>query len=283
VSDGFTMIPHAVLEALALDGSLTRAERRVLLVIYRQSWGWNRADTADACGLAGLTRATGLDRRSARRAVESLVARGMVARAKQADPVACKPAAYAPEPDPRGWLDPGGSHAPGGDAAPGATRPPPPGGATPPPPGGATPPHKRKGEKGRERTPPAPHGASAGLQVGSWTGSPAGELWARFAGRDSRGVLRRPSAMQEQVACLILANNDPADIERAAQAVARRGWGWSAFVRCFPGDDCEFDESQLPQDKRRGKEDRGAEQLRRVLGDDVDVDYDVFAEVYGDG
>jgi hypothetical protein len=282
VSQRFTMVPHHVLERVAAM-DLSGADLRVLCVVLRQSCGWGRDSTDRYCGTASLMQATGLARKTVRRSVRRLVDCGVLRVTRPAS-VSGDPASYGLASDLWTDLTPGDRSDLGTDLTPGDRSDPRPGDRSDPTLGTDLTPHKETGEETeRERPPPAPHGASAGLQVGSWTGSPAGELWARFAGRDSRGALRRPSALQEQVACLILANNDPADIERAAQAVARRGWGWSAFVRCFPGDDCEFDESQLPQDKRRGKEDRGAEQLRRVLGDDVDVDYDVFAEVYGDG
>jgi len=96
VSDGFGMIPNALIDALALDPRLTLSDHRVVLYIVRQSIGYNRADSGDFGSFAAISRGTGLSRRTVVSTLGKLQGLGVLSRTRP--PAGTRPAAYSVQP-----------------------------------------------------------------------------------------------------------------------------------------------------------------------------------------
>lgn len=68
-TEGYTKIPHDVMEAL-IRSNLSSAEVRALLFIARQTWGWQKE--SDTIALRQFSNATGIERRNIWRVIQIL-------------------------------------------------------------------------------------------------------------------------------------------------------------------------------------------------------------------
>lgn len=95
---GHTRIAHPILEALAL-ASFTAAQLKVLMVLIRETYGWQRKDARISLG--AFSAATGSHKSTVQRALEALTGEGVVVVVEPATFSA--PATYRLEKDPRRW------------------------------------------------------------------------------------------------------------------------------------------------------------------------------------
>lgn len=95
---GHTRIAHPILEALAL-APLTAAQLKVLMVLIRETYGWQRKDARISLG--AFSAATGSHKSTVQRALEALTSEGVVIVVEPATFSA--PATYRLEKDPRRW------------------------------------------------------------------------------------------------------------------------------------------------------------------------------------
>jgi len=98
VEHGHTRIAHPILEALAL-APLTAAQLKVLTVVIRETYGWQRKDAR--ISLSAFRAATGSHKSTVQRALEALTGEGVVIVVEPATFSA--PATYRLEKDPRRW------------------------------------------------------------------------------------------------------------------------------------------------------------------------------------
>lgn len=98
VEHGHTRIAHPILEAFAL-APFNAAQLKVLMVIVRETYGWQRKDAPISLG--AFAAATGAHKSTVQRALESLVSEGVVVVVAPATFTA--PATYRLEKDPRRW------------------------------------------------------------------------------------------------------------------------------------------------------------------------------------
>lgn len=98
VEHGYTRIAHPILEALAL-APFNAAQLKVLLVVIRETYGWQQKDAA--ISYTRLEAATGLHRDTVRNALRSLIREGVVIVVREA--TFSEPAVYRLQKDPHRW------------------------------------------------------------------------------------------------------------------------------------------------------------------------------------
>lgn len=244
---------------------LTTAECGVLAYLLRQTYGWSRETTEGWGGASAIQGRTGLDGSSIRRALRSLQAKGVLVETQGATPVSS--AVYSLV-APTGW----------GVAA----APPPGSAATPWQPrkevadaqggevaavqGGevaAAPPRNSENNSEREQDQQqqprargwslAEHGPQPPrVEAPAYDGdvSAAVDRVCRAMTRpDQQGVVRRPTAMQEQHVAMAMLEVGVERVEAIARLCAAEGWGVAGLLRCFDADGRELPD-KLPGAKR---------------------------------
>jgi phage replication O-like protein O len=267
---GHIRIANALWDAWCA-ASLTATERRALMAIVRQSYGFGRKDTGTWASLGALERYTGMGRTHVSRAVRGLVMKGVVLRLSKGG--GRTPSVFAPCKDYDRWA-PG--VLPDGWAPVGVEVSNP----TPLEVSNAAPlevskktPHKNQGiAKGNTPT----HTTRAGGPATGPTeaGEVAVELWRLFAPRGPGGGPKSPSAIALSTAMDIVEASGADRAREIARAVGKAGWGWAGFLRCFDDDGTVRPEEVPGARKRtggRGKEPGGEtreERQRRMYGDE---------------
>jgi hypothetical protein len=243
VTARFAKVPLGLLDWWA-SARLTASESAVLVYLLRQTAGEMRDTTDRWAGAAMIRQATGLADASISRALVSLRARRVieVVRSHGIDTATVYRLTPPPErtPSPQRWGDPPLSR--------GGTLPPHVGGPLPSAVGGPSPqPWGDRSEVSQREDqnsatqhrarglasdgPPAPR-----VETPAYDGDVSAvvaELARSMTRPDRDGVVRRPTAMQEQALAMAIIEAGEERVRALAADCARQGWGIAGLLRCF--------------------------------------------------
>lgn len=273
MTDPFDRLPRPFVEAV-LSGRLSGVDLRVWLECWRQSdgWGAGREHTETWCSSAALSSRLGIAERSVRRSLSVLLDCGALVVAVRAyGPV---PAAYrvdarallslpTPDTQTRGLAVRGDTQTPGTPDT--QTR------GTPDT-SARTYENKDENKDEYQQQQPRARGWSLAergpqpprVETPAYDGdvSAAVERVCRAMTRpDQQGVVRRPTAMQEQHVAMAMLEVGVERVEAIARLCAAEAWGIGGLLRCFDADGRELPD-KLPGAKREavgGKQARSDE------------------------